>query len=106
MSEVLTDLSPSRVVMAIEANLQACFGSFLHLPNARLQDDPELFSVLTDVLDGFVNGIMRARFRADDVHTRIERAIQPFKAKAVPFRWWITSSTHPPDLGTLLVLQL
>jgi ribosomal protein S18 acetylase RimI-like enzyme len=86
----------------IESNLEACFLSFRRLPGALVRDDPALLAVATPLAANFFNGVARARFPSRDADAHIAAALQPFHARRVPFRWWITPSARPADLGRRL----
>ena len=102
MGEIVQDLSPPRLVEAIEANM---FGFWVHLgrsPRFELYDGPDMIRLISDVPSPFCNNVLRAQLAPNDIDTRIEAALTPFKSRKLPMRWWISPSTLPADLDKYL----
>jgi ribosomal protein S18 acetylase RimI-like enzyme len=102
MSDIVQDLSPPRLVEAIEANM---FGFWIQIgqsPRMELYDGPDMIRMIGDVPSPFCNNILRAQLAPDDIDERIEAALTPFKSLNLPMRWWISPSTRPADLGKYL----
>ena len=83
-------------VEAVERIARECFRSFGVLPDARVIDDGRVAGVQTDVPINFFNGIAMSYLSEEDV----PRVLDEFRPR--PFRWWISPSTRPSNLGSVL----
>ena len=83
-------------IEAIERISRECFRSFGSIPNARVIDDGRVLGVRTDIPINFFSGVAMSVIDAEDVPTVLE-ALRPG-----PFRWWISPSTRPADLASIL----
>ena len=102
MGQILKDLSPRRLVEAIEASM---FGFWVHLghsPRVELYDGPDMIRFVGDVPSPFCNNVLRPQLTADDIDTRIEETLTHFKSRNLPVRWFTSPSTRPADLGKYL----
>ena len=102
MSEIVDDLSPQRLVEAIEANM---FDFWRHLgrsPHVDLYDGPDMIRFICDVPSPFCNNVLRAQLTQNDIDTRIEETLSRFKSRDLPIRWMTSPSTRPTDLGNYL----
>lgn len=90
--------SPSTLngIQAIERISRECFRSFSRLPNARLIDDGRVLGVQTDVPINFFNGIAMSNLAESEV----PQVLEAFRSR--PFRWWISPSTRPANLASIL----
>lgn len=89
-------------VVAIEENLVATWAGFARLPRAEVYEGPDLMRLLTGEPYAVSNGIYRARFDTDRADDAIERAIEPFRARRLPFSWLVGPGSEPADLGARL----
>lgn len=89
-------LTAAQGIEAVERIARECFRSFGSLPGARLLDDGRLFGVLTDVPIHFFSGIAATRLSEEEVSGVVEQL------SAWPYRWWISPSTRPANLASLL----
>lgn len=48
------------------------------------------------------NGIAKAMFDREEIDECIEMALEPFKNRNLPLRWWVGPSSSPPNLGHYL----
>jgi GNAT superfamily N-acetyltransferase len=48
------------------------------------------------------NGVTKANFERAELDECIETALEPFKSRQLPMRWWVGPSSSPPDLGKYL----
>jgi GNAT superfamily N-acetyltransferase len=92
-------------VDAIEQISRNCFRSFATLPNAQLIDDGTRFGVLSHAPSSFFNGIAASSFDGSDAEEQVALTIDFFRAHQCPFRWWVTPSTRPRELATVLQAQ-
>jgi hypothetical protein len=91
-------------VATIEQITINCFRSFAGFPNARLLDDGGVFGVMSHVPITFFSGIATTRFDGD-VEAQVARTIELFRAERCAFRWWLTPSTRPQELASILAAQ-
>ena len=109
MGDILTDLSPSTVVAAIEDNLFQCFRQlFSHTassPRIEFHDDPAMMWSLTDIRFPLFNAILRARLAEPGIDDAIEAAVARCRERDVPLLWWTGPATRPADLGARLEAQ-
>jgi GNAT superfamily N-acetyltransferase len=96
------DPTPTALAAAIEES-HAEFNRFVgRSPHARVQDGPEMLTVLTPIPHPVFNGVFRARLAPEDLAGRIQATLAPFRAAGVPMFWWAGPTTRPVDLGTHL----
>jgi len=88
-------------IHAIETISRNCFRSFANFPNAELIDDGKIFGVMSHMAIPFFSGIATAHLEADEVEAVIDR----FREKNCAFRWWLTPSTRPRELESILIAQ-
>jgi len=86
-------------IEAVEGISRECFRSFSRLPNARLIDDGRVFGVQTDVPINFFSGVAMC----DLSEAEVPRVLDAFRSR--PFRWWISPSTRPANLASILAGQ-
>jgi ribosomal protein S18 acetylase RimI-like enzyme len=87
----------------MEANLAAHLAHLpSHLHGALLLDDPALLLIDSGFPSDTFNAICRARLAGKDIDTRIDRAIEHFRHKNLPFSWWVGPASEPADLGKRL----
>jgi GNAT superfamily N-acetyltransferase len=102
LSEIVDDLSPQRIVEAIEANM---FDFWMHLgrsPQVDLYNGTDMIRLTCDIPSPFLNNVLRAQLALDDIDTRIEETLSHFKSRGLPIRWITSPSTRPIDLGNYL----
>ncbi|MGD2145438.1 MAG: GNAT family N-acetyltransferase [Anaerolineae bacterium] len=102
MNEVLADSSAASLTAAIKANMLKYFRYLSSSPSTELFDSPKLTWFITGVPHPFMNGIFRTQLTPDDADDEIRRTLASFKARQVPFMWWVGSATQPADLGRRL----
>jgi ribosomal protein S18 acetylase RimI-like enzyme len=85
-------------IAAIETISVNCYRSFAGFPNAEIIDNDELFAVLSHVPVPFFSGVARTNLDESVVEATIER----LQSIGSPFRWWVTPSTRPKELGSIL----
>jgi ribosomal protein S18 acetylase RimI-like enzyme len=91
--------------LAVEANLAAAVDGYRTLPGAIAIPVPAVVAVATDLPLSFFNVVTGARLDAGEAATAIRQTLVPFRAKAVPCRWWVGPSSRPADLGAHLAAE-
>ena len=85
-------------IAAIETISLNCYRSFAGFPNAEIIDSDEIFAVLSHVPIPFFSGVARTNLDESAVEATIER----LRSIGSPFRWWVTPSTRPKELASIL----
>jgi ribosomal protein S18 acetylase RimI-like enzyme len=88
----------SEDISAIEAITRNCYRSFAGFPNAVTIDNDEIFAVLSHMPIPFFSGVARTNLEDSGVEAMIDR----LQSIGSPFRWWVTPSTRPNELGSIL----
>ena len=91
-----------RPVDALDAITVACYRSFASLPGARWIETDEIQGVATGLPIAFFSGIATTELRDE---AGVDRAIESFRQFATPFRWWISPSSRPANLPSLLAAR-
>lgn len=102
MQPVLYDLSPSQMVLAIDACKVAYRRLFSKLPGATLYEEPGLCWFETDSQLGLYNGVIQTTLTVETLPTVIERMLAHFRQRQTSFQWHIGPSSQPAELGALL----
>lgn len=102
MEEILTDLSASKIVSAIEENLVLFVHQLNDNPQAEFHDDPDLLWSISDIPVPVFNPVLRASLAPENVDVAIMTVIARAQARNVPVLWRIGPATQPPDLGSYL----
>jgi len=95
-------MSSGQHVEAIEAGMFRLWIQLGRSPQMGLYDGPDMLRVISDVPSPFCNNVLRAHLAPDDIDTRIEGTLAPYKSRKLPVRWWTSPSTRPAKLGSLL----
>ncbi len=103
MNNVLQDLSPSAVSLALDTN-QIAFWSLLfsHFPEAELHDDPGIFWFETGIRHDVFNRVIQTSLELDTLPVAIERVLCYFQQRRMPFLWHLGASSHPTNSGSIL----
>lgn len=99
MDKILRDLSPARLITAIEENLFAWIPFFGKLGEVRINDPVCVRRSITDIPISLFNSIMDAQLAIGQVEQTIQAIVSDAKRRNVPVLWWVGPSTHPDDLG-------
>lgn len=102
MDNILQNLSPSEVSLALDANEIASFALFNRLPNVTFHDEQELVWFETGIRHDVFNRVLQARLEPDTASIAIDRVVSYFQQQRMPFLWHVGSSSSPTHLGSLL----
>ncbi len=89
-------------VEPVECILRECFRSFSPLPGAVLLDDPRADGVIANVPITFFSGIAATRIDDRNAEDDVAAIVSRFRDRNAPFRWWLTPSTRPRSLESIL----
>ena len=96
MLDILTDLSPSSLAMAIKANLYAFFQSFRYSSQATVHDSSYGFRWHTAVSHPWFNGILSTQPPAEDAAQTVRDTLAYFQSRDVAsFTWWLAPQLEP-----------
>lgn len=98
---ILTDTSPAGMIEAIETAVRAGWHSLSVSPRFEVRDGREGLWFASGIPFPPFNGIVQARLDGD-VEEAIDRAIEFFRSRSLPFTWTVSPSTRPEDLGERL----
>jgi GNAT superfamily N-acetyltransferase len=90
----------SQSIHDVEQILSDCFRSFASFPGGALVERDGAFGVRTRVPISFFSGIASTSLTTDD---EVDEVSAIFREAKTPFRWWLTPSTKPAHLETLLL---
>jgi len=102
MEKIMTDLSKSSLVAAIESNQLGFIPLFKGWSQAEIHDTPELMWSITDIPFPLFNSVLRTSLSTETTDDAIDAAIARCQSKNVPMVWWTGPSTQPSDLGARL----
>jgi GNAT superfamily N-acetyltransferase len=109
MAAILTDTSPTGMVTAIEATLEACLLMLASAPWGEIRSDDGISIGISRIPDSDFNGVYRTQLDPGlpdaAVNARITDAVAYLRSRAVPFGWWVMPTDHPGDLRARLVAQ-
>ena len=102
MNNILQDLSPSTVPLAIDSN-KIAYGTLLStFPQGKLHDDPGLCWFETGVPLDLFNGVLQTHLERDALPAAIDSVLTHFQRRHLPFQWHLGPSSQPPNFGQLL----
>ncbi|HKS69656.1 MAG TPA: GNAT family N-acetyltransferase [Ktedonobacterales bacterium] len=102
MRQVRTDVSPTALVAAIEANTHDAFARWGHALGADFHKDADVMYFTSAVPLQLANGVIRAHLTSASADSRIAAIVRDLRANDEPFAWLIGPSSQPDDLTTLL----
>jgi ribosomal protein S18 acetylase RimI-like enzyme len=96
MPDILTDLSPSSLAVAIRANLYAFFQHLHHSSAAAVHETPDALRWHTTIAHPWFNGILSLHPPTDEITELAQRTIAYFQPRAVAgFTWWLAPLLEP-----------
>ena len=102
MENILSDLSPEKLIRATEENLFAWVPIFGRLGQACWDNPPGVKRSITHLPFSLFNSVMDARLVPEQTDAAIQSIISDARARNVPILWWISPSTRPADLAKRL----
>jgi len=102
MDLILRDISPNRLVTAIEENLFSWIPVFGRIWESRVNDPPGVIRSISDIPVSLFNSIMDARLAPENVEAAIQFLVADAEQRNVPILWWVGPSTQPADLAKYL----
>ena len=102
MDAIVQDLSTTRVVPALEANMVAFWAGYGRAPGAELYEGDELVRVVTGASEPLFNGVFRARLSPNAVDSAIATTLAHLAPRRAPMFWWVGPWSRPANLGTHL----
>lgn len=102
INNILQDLSPHHIALALDANDIAYNTLFSNLPHAELHTDEGLLWFETGIASSLFNGVLQTRQKPEELPAAIERVLTHFQRRNLPFHWHVGPSSHPTDFGNLL----
>ena len=104
MNTILKDFSQAKVNAAIERNIIEQYPFiFSPLNSFEIHDTEELVWFVTGFPHAYLNYVLLAKFKNDEIDTGIEATLQEFRKRRVPMMWSVGPSTKPNDMGTYLI---
>ncbi|HZR42318.1 MAG TPA: GNAT family N-acetyltransferase [Ktedonobacteraceae bacterium] len=100
--DILQDLTPSRVALALDASKIASRTLLSTLPHAALHDEGGLLWFETGVDSAAFNGVFQTRLQREVLPAAIERVHAHFQQRHLPFHWHLGPSSQPTNFGDLL----
>lgn len=85
-------------VAAIESISQHFYRTFARRAGAEVIESEKLSGAFSHIPVAFFNGIARTQLDA----TEVRDAFESLRGRGTPFRWWVTPSSRPNDLGAIL----
>ncbi len=96
MTDILTDLSPSSLAIAIKANLYAFFQSLRSSSKATVHHNLHGFRWHTTVAHPWFNGVLSTQPPAEDAAQMVGDALAYFRSRGVAsFTWWLAPQLEP-----------
>ena len=102
MGDILTDLSTTNLIIAIEENLQSWLPIFGKMGRIYLKNPAGVKRSITNIPLSLLNSVMDTHLTPE----KVDDAIQTVKADAilhkVPVLWWLGPSSQPTNLNEYL----
>lgn len=96
MPDILTDLSPSSLAVAIKANLYAFFQSLRSSSQVAFQDSPPGFRWHTAIAHPWFNGFLSTQPSENGAGKAVQDTLDYFQSQAVSgFTWWLAPHLEP-----------
>ena len=102
MTTILTDITPSMLIPAMEANLQEAFTRFGQSVGATFFDTAQATWFVSDIPLHFCNGVVRTQITKEVAETQIDEIVSHAKAHNMPLAWLVCPSTRPANLASFL----
>lgn len=107
MSDILASTADPTLATALEANFTQQYTYFRNAPQATVYDDDTITWVVSGIPIAEYNAVTRLNLPPgtpqDTLDATITETIAAFRARRLPFTWWIGPTTRPIDLGIRLL---
>lgn len=97
-----TRVDRAAIIEAIERNEREFWLAYGRAEGGEARDGPEISSYLTGIREELFNGVVRLVASPDRVEAAIDAAIEPFRARRIPFEWTVAPGSSPGDLEARL----
>lgn len=103
MSNVLQELAPEQVPLALDANQIAFWKLFFsRFAQAKLHDDMGILWIETGIRHDIFNRILHTNLHPNTNLAAIEQVSSHFQQRRIPFLWHVGPSSQPAHLASLL----
>ncbi len=102
LSEILNQASKASIGAAFEANLIEQVRFFGRSPSVLFYDESNMIRVVSGLPVSILNLVAGATLSEEDIGSKIDRALVPFKRQNVPVIWWVGPTSLPRNLDTYL----
>jgi hypothetical protein len=97
----MMEWSDDKIISAMHANMHFHMTYFArHLPTMSLCIEPDVTIVMSEIADDTFNYVIDSHFEDRQAEDRISHILQLFKAKALPFSWWVSERDRPHSLSS------
>jgi RimJ/RimL family protein N-acetyltransferase len=98
--------SQSEIIHAMDANMQLAMTYFAkYLSELQLIYEPDVIVVRSSLHSDTFNQVIAARFNEKNVSQRVSHILELFRAKQLPFTWWVSERDTPNFLEKELIAQ-
>jgi GNAT superfamily N-acetyltransferase len=87
---------------ALERNQWEFICAFAAVQGVEIVDDDRVLRVATGVPSPLFNPVLRANVAPSELDALIEESRAWYRARRVPWSWYVGPASHPPSLGTEL----
>lgn len=101
--EFVSGMDDPRLLAAMEANAAHALAELSVAIGGERYHGPDMTRYVSGSPIAMFNGVISARFPADQVDAEIERTLDVFRVSSLPMLWWIGPGSSPPDLSARLV---
>jgi len=100
---VVIDHSRESILPAMEVLFREATRYWTALRGGELVDDGDLIRYLSDDPQSYASGVVQTNLQAARADDRIDETVAFFRARGVPWTWWVEPWSRPSDLPTRLL---
>jgi len=71
-------------------------------PRKVIWHEPDMIMYSTGAQHNYQNGVLKARFRSENMEARANKALAYFRRRRLPMMWWVDPWSAPAELGDFL----